>query len=154
MGGFNPPRTNKIKKQGENNMKKTIVKRVNDQVRITDKTLKNIISYTENFILENFGINIPIEINNDMSYSGLNTFRVGDDGIVTKFLKIEIKTRSRFYFDIIRILAHEMAHINFSDCHIDRNNRRGGKGHTQHLNLTNRLEDKLKTKLLENGIVK
>jgi hypothetical protein len=135
-------------------MKKTIVKRVNEQVRVTDTTLKNIINYTEKFIVENFGISIPITINNEMSYAGLNTFRVNDDNIVTKFLSIEINTRGKYYFDIIKILAHEMAHINFSDCHLNRNNRRGGEGHTQHLNLTNRLEDKLKMELLENGIVK
>lgn len=98
-------------------MTKTKVYKLNDF--ITNKMeARQLIEATRTLMVEYFGLDIEIIVNNTMNCRGkLNIFEI-KDGIVSRFGNIEIKTSgSQTYKDLIKTIIHEFVHINFPNCH-------------------------------------
>lgn len=101
------------------------IKDLNKEVpRINSKKFKKIsekIEEARKLMVNEFGLNLQIKINNKMSYLGYLEILEEKNGIVNKFGDIYIKTTGKNLNMIFKTIAHEFSHITYSNIHLKGN---------------------------------
>lgn len=105
-------------------------KKLNTEVpRINSKKFKEIeiiIEKARKLMIEQFGLNLNIKIDNKMNHSWNGYLKILEidmnKGIVTKFGNVYIKTSGRSLRAILKTIAHEFSHITYTFCHISKCN--------------------------------
>lgn len=117
-----------------------------------NKEMKDLIEIVRVKMVETFGLNIQIIINNKMSYKACIEIEEYSNGEVEKFGNIYLRTTQTTYSDLIRSICHEFAHINFPNCH-DSKNKQSTNEDVKHAQLTRKLHLKVIEELKQENIV-
>lgn len=89
--------------------------------RINSKKFKEVAEIIENarqIMIEKFGLDIKIIIDNKMHYRGYLEVLEENKGIVEKFGDIYIRVAGQTLNMVLTLIAHEFAHVTYSNIHL------------------------------------